>query len=90
MPNAHTPCPACAIQVRALYEAAAVVVAWVDLQNPALPATILENLRLAVASLSPFIEAHLENQLHALSPELMSARFPGQTPELTRGLPFGE
>jgi hypothetical protein len=80
--DAHNPCPACAVQVRALYSAAAAlaeVVASSTIDAGGDARALAEagaNVRLALQNVAPFIDAHLANQDHALSTELLDARFP--------------
>ena len=93
IPDAHTPCPGCAIQVRALYAAAQIVVAFRDLvgEIPRELVEPIEQLRIAVGHCTPLVEAHLDNQDHAHSLELVDARagLPGPTTlVLERALPF--
>lgn len=80
-PDRHTSCPACAMQVRNLFAVAQVVLAIHTLPPDSeeferARDEQLENLRLAIDALAPFVEAHLANQDHALSDELADARFP--------------
>ena len=82
----HTPCLACPIQVRSLYASTQVLLALLE---PVLDGDlILEDVerqlaeahavtRIALQQLAPHVDAHLENQQHALSPDLAGARFPG-------------
>lgn len=78
IPDRHTACLACPVQVRTLYEAANIVAVYLETLS-ALPAELeepTEMLAAALAAVRPFIEAHRENQDHALSPELLPARLP--------------
>lgn len=77
----HNACPVCARPVQALYFAAQQLVDLVDQDKvgelgPVLIPARLQELRLAVRALAPFIEAHHANQNHLLSPDLASAREP--------------
>lgn len=96
----HNACLACPIHVRNLYASAQVLIAVladVDIEGTPIfdvPYLVepLETLRIAVQQLTPFVEAHLENQDHALSRELAAARHPAspQALVLSRVLPFPE
>lgn len=92
--DSHTPCLACPAIVRNLYATAQVVLALLDEHQGDATGRELEaqaNLQIALMYLTPFIEAHLENQDHALSVELAPARNPRRPGELVldRVLPFG-
>lgn len=85
-PDEHNACPVCARPVRALYFAAQQLVDLLDqdvLVVKHFPER-LEQLRLSVRGLAPFIDAHHGNQDHVLSPELAGAREPRLTEEGVR------
>lgn len=91
--NAQTPCPACPIVWRALYAAAQVLVAHLERQGAGQELwEARERVRIALQHVTPLVEAHLENQDHAMSVELVDARhLPGPTTlVLDRGLPFSQ
>lgn len=85
-----TPCPACAIHVRAMYDAATVLVVLLEQSAPvgaeglAVAQERAEGaLAHATASLkamldlfAPWVEAHRADQRHAFSVELLDARHP--------------
>jgi hypothetical protein len=80
-PDSHTPCPVCPVVIRSLYAAAQVVLALQE--SPEDTTTwarglddALEQLRLALEHVAPFVDAHLSNQDHAHSVELAGARMP--------------
>ena len=73
----HTECPACPIILRNWFAASQVLIALLDRYGSRLPADLreaLENERIAVEHWKPLVEAHLENQEHAMSPHLVHAR----------------
>ena len=75
--DAHTACPACPHQVRALYAVGRRVLAGSRshfIAEERLPPAEYDELYLALEALRPFVEAHHANQLHAFSPELEAAR----------------
>jgi hypothetical protein len=83
--DSHTPCPACPVQVRAIYEAAQVLIILSghvvkgDVLSPGVERSLrdaLETVRISLNHLQPFVDAHLANQDHALSVELVNARHP--------------
>lgn len=78
-PDEHTACPGCPQVWRDLYATGRSVLA-----RPMMIARFfsedlppeLEELRLAIERVKPFVEAHHANQLHAHSRELENARDP--------------
>jgi len=80
IPDAHTPCPACAIQVREACDALVLVLdAITECPEGVLPTELLDvagAVRYAVDRLMPLVLAHAMNQAHAFSDELAGARHP--------------
>jgi hypothetical protein len=93
-PDAYTACSVCSIHVRALYATTQVLVAQLEgqLEDGGPLREAMENAAIAVRHLTPHIEAHLENQDHALSVELAAARNPSAPGALVleRALPFAD
>jgi hypothetical protein len=94
--DARTACPACPIVIRNLQASADVLVALLDrYPHTKWPVDVIEaveNLRIAAGHTRPLVEAHLENQEHAMSVHLAPARNTTTstvTVQLDRGLPFG-
>lgn len=87
--NAHNACLACSSPVQELYSAAAVILQLLD-RDGAFTVGALDDLRHAVATIRPYVEAHFGNHDHAMSPELASVRNPALLAPLVldRGLPF--
>jgi hypothetical protein len=82
LPDEHTACPACAIQVRAAHEAGYVLVFLLEQSIDRFSQQELEAIALVHAALdrlTPLVRAHQDNQLHAFSPELAGARHPTLT-----------
>lgn len=89
-PDVHTACPACPVQTRALYAATKALMANLvavqqqlrdryheaDLVRVGALFEAVENAQLALDAMAPFVDAHLANQIHALSVELVDARMP--------------
>lgn len=80
IPDRHTACPACAVQVRDAYDALVLVLeAIAECPPGALPTELREAagaVRYAIDRLAPLVIAHGLSQVHAFSPELEDARHP--------------
>jgi hypothetical protein len=88
----ETPCVACPIVIRNLYATAKHVLLLADdsartaIAPSAAVVDAVENLRIALEHMAPYVDAHLSNQDHALSPALLNARraFDEEREELRR------